>query len=209
MRRLVLIAVTATSLAVGAVVPSSARGQAPVVVDVPPAELCQGPPQRSVAPLFASPAAGTPTASAMPFAMPTGQPADAAAAAAMTAAMRAVIACINTGQYFPVLTLVSDDYLRERFVPGAPTDPLSEELRPFVEALRGCQTCELEPLADDERFGIVAVEQARLLDDGRVGAVVRLSTPAAAEAGILLTAFVAFVSVEDRLLVDEIVELTE
>lgn len=125
----------------------------------------------------------------------------------MTGTMRAVIACINTGQYFPVLTLVSDDYLRERFLPGAPADPLSEELRPFVDALRGCQTCEIEPLAEDERFGIVAVEQPQRLADGRLSAVLRLSTPEAAATGVVLTAFVAFVPAADRLLVDEIVEL--
>lgn len=40
MRRLVVIAVTATLLAVGAIVPSPALGQTAVVIGVPPDERC-------------------------------------------------------------------------------------------------------------------------------------------------------------------------
>lgn len=207
MSRLVVIALAAALLAVGPLTARTAQAQTPPPLDIPAPEECQGPAQRSVAPLFASPAASPAAATPAPFVPPVGEPADQAQVTAMTGTMRAVIACINTGQYFPVLTLVSDDYLRERFLPGAPADPLSEELRPFVDALRGCQTCEIEPLAEDERFGIVAVEQPQRLADGRLSAVLRLSTPEAAATGVVLTAFVAFVPAADRLLVDEIVEL--
>ncbi len=205
MHRLVVLGVAlAAALPLAAPTTVAARLQAPPL-DIPAAGECQGDPQRSVAPLFASPPAQSPATSPTPFVPPAGTPADDDAAAAMTTTVRAVLACLNSGQYFPLLTLVSDDYLRNSFVAGAPADPLAAEIEPFVEALRGCETCEIEPLADDERFGIVAIEQPRLLADGRPAVTIRLATPAA---GPVVAAFVAFVPAGDRLLVDEIVDLT-
>ena len=206
MRRMLLAAV-ALLAAAGFLAPGAgaARQEPPAALDVPADEECQGDPQRSVVALFSTPEAATPAAASTPFAPPVGQPADEATAAAMTATIRAVVACINAGDYFPVLSLVSDGYLRDRFAPGVPTDPLSEELRPFVEALRGCQTCEVAPIPEQERFGIVAVEQPQSLDGGRAGAFVRLST--AADPGAVLSTYVAFVPTGDRLVVDEIVDL--
>ncbi len=209
MHRLVVLAVAAALPIATTTGVAAVRLQTPPpTLDVPAAEECQGDPQRSVAVLFATPTAEPEAASPTPFVPPAGQPADEATAAAMTATIRAVLACLNSGQYFPLLTLVSDDYLRDRFAAGAPADPLSQELAPFVEALRGCETCEIEPRSREERFGIVAIDEPRRLDDGRAAVVLRVSSPATVAAGQTIAVFVAFVPSGQRLLVDEIVDLT-
>jgi hypothetical protein len=176
--------------------------EAPVL---PAAAECQTVPQRSLVVLFATPSAPTAApGAATPAAPPAGPPADAATAAAVTATARAVVACLNAGDYWALVTLVSDDYLRRSFVDGPPADPLAVELAPFVNAVRGCQTCEIAPREGEDRLAIAAIADPRVLADGRVGLDLTLTSPSGANP---LPLFVAFVAAGDRWLVDDIVAL--
>jgi hypothetical protein len=180
----------------------SATAAAPVVPD---ASECQADSQRSVMVLFATPvsADATPIATLPPIAS-AGPPADAESVAAVTATARAVVACLNAGDFLSLMSFVSDGYLRRSFVDGVPTDPLALDLERFVNALRGCEECEVDPLEGDDRFAIAAITNVRVLDDGRVGADLTLTNPSGTWSDWLVVAFVAS---EDRWLVDQIIEV--
>jgi hypothetical protein len=170
---------------------------------VPDAGECQTVPQRSLVVLFATPVAATAIPQvATPTIPPTGPPADAATIDAVTATTYAVIACYNAGDYWSLVTLVSDDYLRRSFVDGTPTDPLAVELEPFVNAVRGCQQCEIAPREGEDRLAIAAITNPRLLNDGRIGIDLELASPSGANPQRLVAALIA---VDDRWLVDEII----
>jgi hypothetical protein len=133
-----------------------------------------------------------------------GPPADAETVAAVTATARAIIACLNAGDYSSLMSSLSDDYLRRSFVDGVPTDPLAVDLERFVNAVRGCEECEIDPLEGDDRFAIAAITNVRVLDDGRIGADLTLTNPSGTWSDWLVVAFVAS---EDRWLVDQIIEV--
>jgi ABC-type proline/glycine betaine transport system permease subunit len=183
------------------------RGGLATAPVLPDASECQTVPQRSLVVLFATPVSATAMpAEATPAIPAAGPPADAATTEAVTATTRAVIACLNAGDYWSLVTLVSDNYLRRSFVEGAPADPLAVELAPFVNAVRGCQQCTIAPRKGEDRVAIVAIANARTLPDGRIGIDLMLASPSGANPARLV---VAFVAVDDRWLVDEIVALNK
>ena len=172
---------------------------------VPAATACQGVPQRSLVELFTPPSAATASSgAATPIVPSTGEPADATAAEAVVQTTQAVVACLNAGDYWSLVTLVSDTYLRRSFVDGPPRDPLARELAPFIEAVRGCKQCTVAPREGEDLLAIATIGAARMLADGRVGVDLTLSDPAGENP---LTLFAAFVATDGRWLVDEIVEL--
>jgi hypothetical protein len=153
--------------------------------------------------LFATPVSATAMpAAATPVIPAAGPPADAATIEAVTATTRAVIACLNAGDYWSLVTLVSDNYLRRSFVEGKPVDPLALELAPFVKAVRGCQRCTIAPREGEDRLAIAAIANARMLADGRIGIDLTLASPSGANP---ISMVVVLVAVDDRWLVDEII----
>ena len=180
----------------------SATAAAPVVPD---ASECQADPERSVMVLFASPVAAdaTPSAIQTPIAA-AGPPADAETVAAVTATAHAIVACLNAGDFLSLMSSVSDGYLRRSFVDGVPTDPLAEDLERYVNAVRGCEECEIVPLEGDDRFAIAAITNVRELEDGRIGADLTLSNVSGTWSDWLVVAFVAS---DERWLVDQIIKV--
>jgi hypothetical protein len=180
----------------------STTAAAPVMPD---ASECQADSERSIMILFATPVSTDATPSAiLPPISSEGPPADAETVAAVTATARAIIACLNAGDYSSLMSSLSDDYLRRSFVDGVPTDPLAVDLERFVNAVRGCEECEIDPLEGDDRFAIAAITNVRVLDDGRIGADLTLTNPSGTWSDWLVVAFVAS---EDRWLVDQIIEV--
>lgn len=102
-------------------------------------------------------AGGTPT----PFAMPEGEMADEATVAAVSELYQQLIACLNAGDFLRAYALYTDDYLVRN---------LSEEAITRLQAT---------PVPTDEstqsEFG--GLLDARLLEDGRVAALVTIANP--------------------------------
>ena len=116
-------------------VATAAQSETPIVPDE---EECDSAPQRSLVALFTTPEPGaSPIASPAALLESVG-PADDQAQAAVESVTRSVIACFNAGDYWALITFVSDDYLLHSFGANGPTDPLAEELASFVAAVRGC-----------------------------------------------------------------------
>jgi hypothetical protein len=180
----------------------SATAAAPVLPD---ASECQADPQRSLVVLFATPVSADATPSSiLPPIESVGPPADAETVDAVTETARAVFACLNAGDYWSLITLLSDGYLRRSFVDGAPADPLASDLEPFVKAVRGCEVCEIAPREGEDRLAIAEITNVRVLDDGRIGADLTVTTPSGAMPDWLV---VALITSKGRWLVDEIIEV--
>lgn len=94
-----------------------------------------------------------------------GEPADEATVAAITATARELVARSNAGDILRRLALYSDNRLRFAY-PDGPTRAL--------ESI----AAEPLPLAANERVTLLGVEDARVLDDGRVSARVAVDNPA-------------------------------
>jgi copper transport protein len=94
-----------------------------------------------------------------------GRPADKATLAAIEATAREVVACGNAGDILRRLALYSDERLRFTY-PDGPNRPLR------------AIAAEPLPLAPLDRIALVAVEDVRVLDDGRVAARVIVDNPA-------------------------------
>jgi hypothetical protein len=101
------------------------------------------------------------TASPTPFAMPDGQPADEATLTEIETLYLHLVTCLNAGDYLRVYALYTDDYL---------TRNLSEET--LVQL--GATPIPVEESTQSE-FG--GVREARLLDDNRIAALLRVSNP--------------------------------
>jgi hypothetical protein len=140
----------------------------------------------------------------LPLIASDGPPADAETVDAVTVRTRAVFACLNAGDYMALLSQLSDDYLRRSFVDGTPTDPIAQDLERFVGLVRSCEACENTPLEGEDLFAIEEIANVRMLDDGRIGADLTVTTPSGARPDWLV---VAFVPSEDRLVVDQIVQV--
>lgn len=198
MRRLILFAGILV-LVIRPIPRASAQDLAPAV---PPSEACTGDAQRSLLPLFATPVAGAATGEATPTAIAAGTPADEATVQGVSQTVRGIIACLNSGDSFTILTLVSDDYLRREFSGAGATDPVSSELEPFVNAMRGCQTCQVQPRPEEERIAVVVGDVASI-DEATAVAVVEIMTADLGTGtfqGILI-------KVGDRWVVDRIITL--
>ena len=102
-------------------------------------------------------AGATPT----PFAMPEGETADEATVAAVSTLYQQLIACLNAGDYLRAYALYTDDYLVRN---------LSEEAITRLEAT---------PVPTDEamRSEFGGLLDARILEDGRIAALVTITNP--------------------------------
>jgi hypothetical protein len=95
--------------------------------------------------------------------LPTGEPADAATAEAAEAAVREFTACFNARDLFRLFSLVSDDFLRGLAVQtGVPASR---------EELATAAAMQPTPVSESDRQVILAIRDARVFPDGRVGVV--------------------------------------
>jgi hypothetical protein len=130
----------------------------------------------------ASPTAGLPPLAASEAELPAGAPADDATVTEIVATVRELIACNNAGDLARVFAFYTDDLIR-RALAGDPAAALAAALAAPPTA--GAQT------------ELLAVRGVRVLDDGRVGAIVE-----ARDSQRTVVAFLAFVQAGDRWLVD-------
>ena len=95
--------------------------------------------------------------------LPTGEPADATTVEAAEAVVREFTACFNARDLFRLFSLVSDDFLREL---------ASESGVPAGEAeLAAAAAMEPTPVSEGDRQVILAIRDARVFPDRRVGVV--------------------------------------
>jgi len=95
--------------------------------------------------------------------LPTGEPADAATAEAAEAVVREFTACFNARDLFRLFSLVSDDFLRELAAQAGV--PAAEEELATAAAMQP------SPVSESDRQVILAIRDARVFPDGRVGVV--------------------------------------
>jgi hypothetical protein len=123
--------------------------------------------------------------------LPTGEPADAATAAAVEAVVRELVACNNANDFIRELSLVSDNLLRAFLPDGMPEAELAT-----------AAATQPTPRAEDDRTVILAIRDARVFPDGRVGVVVVSDSADYGDYEDPGTSFVIFVETEGRWLVD-------
>jgi ketosteroid isomerase-like protein len=94
---------------------------------------------------------------------PTGEPADAATAEAVEAVVREFVACANARDGLRLFSLMSDDFLQV---------VASEGGMPPTEAdLATAAAMQPTPVSEGERQLLLAIRDARVFPDGRVGVV--------------------------------------
>jgi hypothetical protein len=176
-RRAAAIAVLVALAALAPVAGSAQQATPPPGAEAPGPEECRVPvrsPEEIMA-VLASPAAepgtgatgvpapGEQRAVASEDEFPTGEPADAAAAAPVEAVVREFTACFNARDLFRLFSLVSNDFLRglasETGVPAA------------EDELATAAAMQPTPVSEGDRQLILAIRDARVFPDGRVGVV--------------------------------------
>ena len=149
----------------------------------------------------ATPIPGTPSAGmdeetvATPeaFMLPEGEPADEETVATITAALVETLACLNTGNFLTAYALFSDEFK----VRDLQEFPITEADLAYFEATP-------EALEAEMHASLLAVREARILEDGRVGALVETIFPD--EAPGPQVDFIIFVEEDGNWLLDEIIE---
>jgi hypothetical protein len=197
MHRLILLVAALLGLVTSELIDAEAQGAAPSPgSEVPGVEACRVAPRSPdfILGLAGTPAASrvTPAASPTPFATPDGEAADAETVERITATMQEVVACFNAADLLRAFALFSDDYFR-RLIPEGPVGEV------FTGFLTGAP-------APVTRIGLHAIQDVRVMGDGRVGAVVTLVDPDAPASEDADLRFVVFVMVGDRWLIDEVID---
>lgn len=127
--------------------------------------------------------------------LPQGKPADEQTTAAVSATLHEVFACFDAGQYARAFALTTDNAAKQ-FGPDVsdPSEDSPEEVRALLEAqLAGT------PIAGEgagQQMAISEARDARVLDDGRVGAIFEAEGEAT---------FALFVKQGDRWLLDDFI----
>ena len=123
------------------------------------------------------------TPEATPFAMPAGDPASEEDVARITEVYGTLVDCLNSGDFLRISALYTDDYLQRNF---------------SAEAI---QNMEATPQAEgaETQSEFVAVQDARVLGDDRLGALVVTQNP---ETGEIVT-YSELVRSGDQLLIDK------
>ena len=160
--------------------------------DVPPAALCtvQAPSFEELnAAILTPPAGSTPVASRTPGTVPEGVPASAETVAAVTAVVRELVGCYNAGELLRAYGLYTDGYLFRLF----------NRQGGFTRASYDAFATP-EPAADPgAHTAILAISDARVLEDGTIGATVTLRY---ASIPMPKTFFFTFVEIDGRWLID-------
>ena len=177
MRRTYAIIVLVALAALAPVTGTARQATPPPGAEVPGPEECRVPPRSPEALLavFATPAAepgaaatdvpasGESRTVASEDEFPTGEPADAATAEAVEAVVREFVACTNGRDFFRTFSLLSDGFL-QAVVSEVGMPPTAAELATVVAVPP-------TPRAEDDRTVILAIRDARVFPDGRVGVV--------------------------------------
>jgi hypothetical protein len=128
------------------------------------------------------------------FILPEGEPADEATVAAITATVREWVACVNSGQYFKLLALFSDEFLYLEYS----DPPLTED--------EIAQLSATPLIVPRQLYGsLVAVRDVHVLPDGRAWALVETDYPGAPPEGVEVD-FLVFVHRDGRWFIDDLVE---
>jgi hypothetical protein len=164
-------------LALAAVWAVTAAGSTPIVPD--PAE-CRVAPRSlvSLQALLAPTAATWPPDVPSEADLPRGPAADPATVTAITAVARDYIACVNAWDVPRLLALATDDYVRRFVVVEGP-----------ITAEGYAEMATPSPAEPAWRAALLAVRDARVLPDGRVGAVLVLRHPRPAADSVTLFVF--------------------
>jgi hypothetical protein len=141
------------------------------------------------------PSESSPASDPTEVSLPAGEPADSAAVTAITATIVEAYACFNAGDYLRAFALYSDGALL-RFT----------EQGPFTEDIAAFFLATPETFPEEFRSSVLAVREARVLSDGRVGALVDTDDPTSPPEGTDVD-FVIFVEQGGRYLIDE--EITD
>jgi hypothetical protein len=134
--------------------------------------------------------------------LPQGSPADEETAAALTTTFHEFIACFDAGQYARAFALATDNAIGA-FGPDQsnPDEDTPEEVRAFLEAqLAGTPVSDDGGTPSDQPTVVSEARDARLLEDGRAGAVFE------SEGDVL---FVIFAQEDDTWLVDALINVAE
>lgn len=193
MRQLIVLVSALLVLATGELIGAAAQAATPSPgSEVPGSEACQVVPRSPdfILALAGTPAAGRATPAAAPT--PDGEAADAETVEGITATMQEVVACFNAADLLRAFALFSDDYFR-RLIPEGPVG----------EAFTAFLTSAPAPVT---RMDVQSVQDVRVLADGRVGALVVLVDPRAPKSEDEGRRFVVFVMVDDRWLIDEVID---
>jgi hypothetical protein len=162
--------------------------------DVPPAALCtvEAPSFERLNAVVASPVADrTPVATRTPGLVPEGVPAGAETVAAVREVVRELVGCYNAGELLRSYGLYTDDYLHRLF----------NRQGGFTRAVYDSLATP-EPRDDPSKdTAILEIKDARVLEDGSVGATVTLRY---ASIPMPKTFFFTFVRIDGRWLIDGI-----
>ena len=206
----VLVAALSGALTLAPVSAAPAQQATPVgSPSVPTPEECQVAPRKAsdLVSAFATPAVAAtplPAAVASEAELPQGVPADEATAAALQDTARQFLACVNAGDNFRSLALVTDDFLRAQLGGAVPT---AEQLAALQAQLEGAAAASPVALAREQQGALVEVRDARMLTDGRAAAVVVVSSPAANQTQ--QSALFVFAKPADRWLIDQIIVVAQ
>jgi hypothetical protein len=131
--------------------------------------------------------------------LPAGEPADAATVTAIDATIQQLFACSVAGQYARAFALMTDQAVR-RFGPDLtdPEEDTAAEVRALLDAQLAATPVAAPALAPVA--GVTAARDARVLPDGRVGAVFTDLDSGA-------SAFLIFAREDGRWLLDEFVPI--
>ena len=192
-----LLAAATLALLLASSIPAGARSiPARQAVDTPaPGECRVG--RRSLEALrrlaaTPTPADAEPTADASAFRPPAGEPADPETVAAIAATQRQATACANAGDRIRVMSLYSEAFVR-RILADAAVRGMSVEELYDVFTPGGW-------VRPSDRVGLLAVREARVLQDGRVGAFVDVVT--GDDPSVVETDLVYYVKVRGKWLID-------
>jgi hypothetical protein len=176
-RRTAAIVVLIALAALAPVAGSARQATPPPGAEAPGPEECHVPPRspEAILALFATPAAEPGTvATDVPAAgeqrtvasedeFPTGEPADAATVAQAEAMLHEFTACLNAREVFRLFSLVSDDLVRVLASDGG--------MPPAQAEMATAAAVRPTPVSEGDRQLILAIRDARVFPDGRVGVV--------------------------------------
>lgn len=108
---------------------------------------------------------------ATPEPPPLGQAADPEVAASVAAAARELVACYNAGDLRRIFALYSEEYLYTVWGGFAGSNPDQAQID---QAIAFMSTPVPQPV--ESAVDLIAVEDVRILPDGRISAIVRLSS---------------------------------
>lgn len=132
------------------------------------------------------------TAPAEPFQLPAGDPANSETIAMVLDTLYQLGACLNAGELLRYAGVFTDDFWRREFVQFGPV--VAGDLATLGVTPRA--------LPDQGQVTLLAVVEARVLDDGRVAALVDITDPFGNPPGPTRYAWV-FVEQDGRWLIDE------